>query len=92
MLTLWIGGNDLCAYCKNDKHTPDKYIGGIRDALDMLHKEVCMHQSLISENAWQYLTHPNHDLGPTKREGRRTLDGSEIKVGPLSNHVPANTT
>lgn len=40
VLTLWIGGNDLCAYCKNDKHTPDKYIGGIRDALDMLHKEV----------------------------------------------------
>eukprot|EP00794_Sanderia_malayensis_P015211 gene15211-16782_t len=40
VLTLWIGGNDLCGYCKNDKHTVEKYIGGIRDALDLLHKEV----------------------------------------------------
>ena len=40
LLTVWIGGNDLCAICKNDKHTVDKYVGGIRDALDMFHKEV----------------------------------------------------
>ena len=40
LLTIWIGGNDLCALCKNDKHTLEKYVGGIRDALDMFHAEV----------------------------------------------------
>ena len=40
LLTVWIGGNDLCAICKNDKHTVDKYVGGIRDSLDMFHREV----------------------------------------------------
>ena len=40
LLTVWIGGNDLCALCKNDKHTLEKYVGGIRDALDMFHREV----------------------------------------------------
>ena len=40
VVTLWIGANDLFNYCKNDKYIPEKYIGGIREALDILHKEV----------------------------------------------------
>ena len=40
VVTLWIGGNDLCDYCKNDRYTPEKYIGNIQEALDILHQEV----------------------------------------------------
>ncbi|XP_049338551.1 phospholipase B1, membrane-associated [Astyanax mexicanus] len=41
LVTLFIGGNDLCQYCKDrDALSPKKYIGHIRDALDMLYNEV----------------------------------------------------
>ena len=40
VVTLWIGANDLCDYCKNDRHTPEKYISSIGHALDILHQEV----------------------------------------------------
>ncbi|XP_060790814.1 phospholipase B1, membrane-associated [Neoarius graeffei] len=41
LVTLFIGGNDLCQYCKNPASlSPQKYIGHIRDALDILYHEV----------------------------------------------------
>ncbi|XP_036449109.1 phospholipase B1, membrane-associated [Colossoma macropomum] len=41
LVTLFIGGNDLCQYCKDrDSLSPKKYIEHIRDALDMLNNEV----------------------------------------------------
>ncbi|MCI4382273.1 hypothetical protein PGIGA_G00013030 [Pangasianodon gigas] len=41
LVTLFIGGNDLCQYCKNQTSlSPKKYIGYIKDALDILYHEV----------------------------------------------------
>jgi len=41
MVTLFIGGNDICGWCKNkNDHHPDRFIGQIRDALDLLKAEL----------------------------------------------------
>ncbi|XP_052001893.1 phospholipase B1, membrane-associated [Xyrauchen texanus] len=41
LVTLFIGGNDLCQYCLDrDSLSPHKYIGYIRDSLDILYNEV----------------------------------------------------
>ncbi|XP_067311532.1 phospholipase B1, membrane-associated [Pseudorasbora parva] len=41
LVTLFIGGNDLCQYCHDRAVlSPSKYIGHIRDSLDMLYNEV----------------------------------------------------
>lgn len=41
LITLFIGGNDLCRYCKDKtKHAPDAYVADIKAGLDLLYKEV----------------------------------------------------
>ena len=41
LVNLFIGGNDLCDYCKDRSlHTPEAYIGYLRDALDLLYREL----------------------------------------------------
>ncbi|XP_016303590.1 phospholipase B1, membrane-associated [Sinocyclocheilus anshuiensis] len=41
LVTLFIGGNDLCQYCHDRASlSPSKYIGHIIDSLDMLYNEV----------------------------------------------------
>ncbi|KAK3578735.1 hypothetical protein CHS0354_010116 [Potamilus streckersoni] len=41
VITLFIGGNDLCDYCNNPGlYSPDNYISRIRTALDKLHAQV----------------------------------------------------
>nr|XP_060610103.1 phospholipase B1, membrane-associated [Anolis sagrei ordinatus] len=41
IITIFIGGNDLCDHCKDlVKHSPQNYINNIKTALDILHKEV----------------------------------------------------
>ncbi|KGL72524.1 Phospholipase B1, membrane-associated, partial [Tinamus guttatus] len=41
LVTLLIGGNDLCRYCKDPaRYSPENYTYNIQIALDMLHKEV----------------------------------------------------
>lgn len=41
LITLFIGGNDVCNYCKDKKvYSSDNYIKHIRDALDYLHANV----------------------------------------------------
>ncbi|KAI5618110.1 phospholipase B1, membrane-associated [Silurus asotus] len=41
LVTLFIGVNDLCEYCENPTSlSPKKYVGHIRDALDILYNEV----------------------------------------------------
>jgi len=41
MITLFIGGNDLCRFCRNyEKHSPNAYIKDIEAGLDLLYKEV----------------------------------------------------
>lgn len=41
VITLFIGGNDLCAYCKNPRYySAEMYIANIKRALDLLHSEV----------------------------------------------------
>ncbi|KAI8488183.1 hydrolase [Branchiostoma belcheri] len=41
VVTLLIGGNDLCAYCEDtEKWSPIKYVENIRAALDILHQEL----------------------------------------------------
>ncbi|XP_069743819.1 phospholipase B1, membrane-associated isoform X2 [Narcine bancroftii] len=41
IITLFIGGNDLCDYCKNTPNfSPDNFIKNIQEALDTLHSEV----------------------------------------------------
>ncbi|XP_078714139.1 LOW QUALITY PROTEIN: phospholipase B1, membrane-associated-like [Lampetra fluviatilis] len=41
VITLFIGGNDLCGYCSNKPyHSADNYITYISEALDILHAEV----------------------------------------------------
>ncbi|XP_078698909.1 phospholipase B1, membrane-associated-like [Branchiostoma floridae x Branchiostoma belcheri] len=41
VVTLLIGGNDLCAYCEDtEKWSPIQYVENIRAALDILHQEL----------------------------------------------------
>ncbi|XP_053538589.1 phospholipase B1, membrane-associated [Ictalurus punctatus] len=41
LVTVFVGGNDLCQYCENPTSlSPKKYIGYIREALDVLYHEV----------------------------------------------------
>ncbi|XP_016152541.1 PREDICTED: phospholipase B1, membrane-associated [Ficedula albicollis] len=41
LITLFIGGNDLCQFCKDPvHHSPENYTYNIQIALDLLHKEV----------------------------------------------------
>ncbi|KAI2654363.1 Phospholipase B1, membrane-associated [Labeo rohita] len=41
LVTLFIGGNDLCQYCHDRASlSPSKYISHVRDSLDMLYNEV----------------------------------------------------
>ncbi|XP_066403968.1 phospholipase B1, membrane-associated [Molothrus aeneus] len=41
LITLFIGGNDLCKVCENPVHySPENYTYNIQVALDLLHKEV----------------------------------------------------
>ncbi|XP_053366028.1 phospholipase B1, membrane-associated [Clarias gariepinus] len=41
LVTLFIGGNDLCQYCSNPASlSPKMYIGYIKEALDILYNEV----------------------------------------------------
>ncbi|XP_053568782.1 phospholipase B1, membrane-associated [Bombina bombina] len=41
LVTLFIGGNDLCGICNNPVyHSPERFVGRIREALDIFHNEV----------------------------------------------------
>ncbi|XP_026537464.1 phospholipase B1, membrane-associated [Notechis scutatus] len=40
LITIFIGGNDLCDYCNDSMHNAEYYIRNIQSALDILHKEV----------------------------------------------------
>ncbi|XP_026999860.2 phospholipase B1, membrane-associated [Tachysurus fulvidraco] len=41
LVTLFIGGNDLCQFCQNPASlSPKKYIGHIKEAVDILYREV----------------------------------------------------
>ncbi|KAK7906633.1 hypothetical protein WMY93_015245 [Mugilogobius chulae] len=41
VITIFIGGNDLCDFCKNSlQYSVDSYIRHVRDTLDYLHTEV----------------------------------------------------
>lgn len=40
LVTIFIGGNDLCQYCKSDIHSPENYINHIKEGLDLLHAEL----------------------------------------------------
>ncbi|XP_055487013.1 phospholipase B1, membrane-associated-like isoform X2 [Leucoraja erinacea] len=41
IITLFVGGNDLCDYCKNPaEFSPDNFIKNIQEVLDTLHNEV----------------------------------------------------
>ncbi|CAC5424043.1 PLB1 [Mytilus coruscus] len=41
VITLFIGGNDLCDFCEDrEAYSAENYIGYIREALDILHAEV----------------------------------------------------
>lgn len=41
LITLFIGGNDLCKYCEDpDHHSAENYTYNIQTSLDLLHKEV----------------------------------------------------
>uniref|UniRef100_A0ACB8GA42 Uncharacterized protein n=1 Tax=Sphaerodactylus townsendi TaxID=933632 RepID=A0ACB8GA42_9SAUR len=41
LITLFIGGNDLCGSCKDtERYTPDNFVSNIQTALDIFHKEV----------------------------------------------------
>ncbi len=41
LVTLFVGGNDLCQYCLNaGEHEPENYINSIQKALDLLHAEL----------------------------------------------------
>uniref|UniRef100_A0A8C2TD65 Phospholipase B1, membrane-associated n=1 Tax=Coturnix japonica TaxID=93934 RepID=A0A8C2TD65_COTJA len=41
LITLFIGGNDLCQFCEDPvRYSPENYTYNIQVALDMLHKEV----------------------------------------------------
>ncbi len=41
LINIFIGGNDLCDFCTDrQKHTPEAYIHYLRDALDLLYREL----------------------------------------------------
>ncbi|CAH2256086.1 phospholipase B1, membrane-associated [Pelobates cultripes] len=41
LLTIFIGGNDLCGICKNPTgHSPENFVGHLENTLDYLHNEV----------------------------------------------------
>ncbi|XP_014805943.1 PREDICTED: phospholipase B1, membrane-associated [Calidris pugnax] len=41
VITLFIGGNDLCDFCKDPvRYSPENYTNNLQEALDMLHREV----------------------------------------------------
>ncbi|XP_060070927.1 phospholipase B1, membrane-associated-like [Ylistrum balloti] len=41
LITLFIGGNDLCSYCKDEtKYAPEKYVDNIKQTLDILYQHV----------------------------------------------------
>ncbi|NXO14029.1 PLB1 Phospholipase, partial [Oriolus oriolus] len=41
LITLFIGGNDLCSFCENPVHySPENYTNNLQIALDLLHQEV----------------------------------------------------
>ncbi|XP_069708716.1 phospholipase B1, membrane-associated [Phaenicophaeus curvirostris] len=41
LITLFIGGNDLCAFCENPiRYSPENYTYNLQTALDILHREV----------------------------------------------------
>lgn len=41
LINIFIGGNDLCDFCTDRKlHSPEAYIGYLRDALDLLYREL----------------------------------------------------
>ncbi|XP_066303633.1 phospholipase B1, membrane-associated-like [Branchiostoma lanceolatum] len=41
VVTLLIGGNDLCDYCEDkERRSPEKYVENIQAALDILHQEL----------------------------------------------------
>uniref|UniRef100_A0A8C3IRW7 Phospholipase B1, membrane-associated n=1 Tax=Chrysemys picta bellii TaxID=8478 RepID=A0A8C3IRW7_CHRPI len=41
LITLFIGGNDLCGFCNDPVHfSPDNFTNNIKIALDILHREV----------------------------------------------------
>nr|XP_040016080.1 phospholipase B1, membrane-associated-like isoform X1 [Gasterosteus aculeatus aculeatus] len=41
LITLFIGGNDVCDHCSNSQlHSQENFIRYVRDSLDYLHKEV----------------------------------------------------
>ncbi|KAM6280429.1 phospholipase B1, membrane-associated [Porphyrio hochstetteri] len=41
IITLFIGGNDLCKFCDNpERYSPENYTYNLQTALDMLHEEV----------------------------------------------------
>ncbi|XP_051472021.1 phospholipase B1, membrane-associated [Apus apus] len=41
LITLFVGGNDLCGFCVNPEHySPENYTYSIQTALDILHREV----------------------------------------------------
>jgi phospholipase B1 len=41
LVTLFIGGNDLCDYCKDKSlHSPQAYINDIQEGLDILYNEL----------------------------------------------------
>lgn len=40
VVTIFIGGNDLCDICiDTEKHIPERYVNDIKEGLDILHKE-----------------------------------------------------
>ncbi len=41
LITIMIGGNDLCKYCENKKKfSAENYLKNLKDSLDLLHKEL----------------------------------------------------
>ncbi|XP_068088852.1 phospholipase B1, membrane-associated-like isoform X2 [Hyperolius riggenbachi] len=41
LVTLFIGGNDLCSYCQNkDRYSPENHMKHLDDALDILYREL----------------------------------------------------
>lgn len=40
VVTIFIGGNDLCQFCLSDIHLPETYISNIQKGLDILHAEL----------------------------------------------------
>ena len=41
LITIFIGGNDLCAVCRNKtKYSPEAYIDNIRTTIQTLHEKV----------------------------------------------------